>query len=95
MQGKMRSNHKQTSLIGMLVCLTLVLIAIQAIFFFIHYKVGDIADSLANASIFRQLFHPIILFCLSAGLFLFNFWHMDYLLYGYGLWLFRWGNYSS
>lgn len=57
----MLSKHKQNTLMAMLVWLTILLVATQAIFFFIHYKVGNIVDSLAAASITKQLLHLVVL----------------------------------
>jgi len=57
----MLNGQKQTSLAGMLCCLTLIVIVGQVAFFFTHYQMGHIADTLANASIKYELFYPVIL----------------------------------
>lgn len=54
-------NRKPLRLIDLLLTLTTLLIAAQILFFFIHYKVADIIDSLASTSIIHTLFSPVIL----------------------------------
>jgi arylsulfatase A-like enzyme len=58
---KLNQSFKETNLLGMLICLTLLFIAAQVIFFSIHYKVSELVDSLVQHSITRELFYPIIL----------------------------------
>ncbi len=63
-------NHRQSSLHGALLCLTLILIVTQAIFFFIHLSVTELVDALAGASIFLQFIHPVVLIPLAIYLLL-------------------------
>lgn len=58
---KLVFNRKQTSLLAMLVCLTVLFIAAQLSLFLIHCKVSELVDSLVTSSIILQLLHPIIL----------------------------------
>lgn len=51
-----------TSLFSLLVCLTGLFVFAQLAFFYAHYKVSDLIDSIAQSSIARDLFHPVILF---------------------------------
>jgi len=56
----MQIKEKQTHLFAVVVMLTVLFMGTQALFFFIHYKVGTILDSLANASVVHALFYPIV-----------------------------------
>jgi hypothetical protein len=68
--------QKQSSLLGMLCCLTVLLIGAQCAFFFTHYQVDSIADSLANSAIYGDFFNFIILFPLLINV------CIQFLLYG-------------
>ena len=52
--------QKQPNLFGMLLCLTVLFISTQAALFFVHYKVGDLVDSLAKTSIAHDMFYPVV-----------------------------------
>jgi arylsulfatase A-like enzyme len=53
--------RKQSSLIVVLSTLTVLCVATQAVFFFIYYKVGSIADSLTQGAIWHGLLQPVVL----------------------------------
>jgi arylsulfatase A-like enzyme len=56
----MSNQRSAARLIHMLVCLSLLLIFAQVAFFFVHYKVSEIIDSLASSSIAQAFLHPVI-----------------------------------
>jgi arylsulfatase A-like enzyme len=54
-------SKKPAPLLGMLTCLTLLMISMQISFFLIHYKVSDLVDSLVKSSLASQLYHSAII----------------------------------
>lgn len=57
------NNSAQSSGLFVMLCmLTMLFVAAQLSFFFIHYKVSSFIDSLANSAIAHEMFHSIILF---------------------------------
>lgn len=59
---KLFLNHKHSSLLSMLICLTVLFVFAQISLFFIYYNVSELIDSLATTSIALQLLHFVVLF---------------------------------
>ncbi len=75
---------RHTRLLDMLICLTLLCVATQIIFFAIHYQVSDLLDTMVSHSIGRQFFHPVI-FLPLLGFFLIQL--ISYVLFVVWIWL--------